>query len=76
MSERYNALVVSLQNDLRDDAAQGLIDAIRHLRGVLSVDGHVADIGAHTAEMRARAELGEKLLWVLYPGKDVRLKDG
>lgn len=67
MTDRYNALTVVLEKDIRDDDAEALLDAIRQLRGVLSVSGNVTDLTAHTAEERAKRELGDKLWQVLYP---------
>lgn len=68
MTERFNALTVVLEEDLRADDAEALIAAIGQLRGVLSVSGNVADITTHTAQERARHELGQKLLAVLRNG--------
>ena len=67
MTDRYNALTVVLEKDIRDDDAEALLAAIRQLRGVLSVSGNVADMGDHIAQERARRDLGEKLWRVLYP---------
>lgn len=67
MTDRYNALTVVLEKDIRNDDAEALLNAIRQLRGVLSVTGNVADLDSHMAQARARHELGEKLWRVLYP---------
>lgn len=67
MTDRYNALTVILEKDIRDDDAEALLNAIRQLRGVLSVSGNVADFDSHLAQERARSELGQKLWNVLYP---------
>jgi hypothetical protein len=67
MTDRYNILTVVLEKATRMDDAESLMDAIRHLRGVLSVNGEVANTGEYMAEERARKELGEKLWRVLYP---------
>lgn len=68
MTDRYNALTVILESDMRDDDAESLLAAIRQLRGVASVQPHVADYVAAMAEERARRELGQKILHVIYPG--------
>ena len=70
MTDRYNALTVVLEKDIRSDDAEAILNAIRQLRGVLSVNGNVADMNSHIAEERARRELGEKLWLVLYPKHD------
>jgi hypothetical protein len=69
MTDRFNALVVALDNDIREDDAQVLTSAIKQLRGVLSVEGHVASIDSMVAQERARQELSGKLWDVLYPKK-------
>lgn len=70
MTDRYNALTVVLEQDIRDDDAEALLNAIRQLRGVLSVTGNVSDMNSHIAQERARRDLGEKLWCVLYPKHD------
>ena len=55
MTDRYNFLVVVLEENIRDDDAETILNAIRMVKGVLSVEGNV------------RMELGNKLLEVLYP---------
>lgn len=67
MTDRYNALIVVLEQDMRDDDAEALLGAIRQLRGVLSVTGNVADIGSHISDERAKHVLGQKLWGVIYP---------
>jgi hypothetical protein len=47
MTDRYNALTVVLEHDIRDDDAEAVANAIRQLRRVLSVSGNVADMGDH-----------------------------
>ena len=70
MTDRVNALVVTLETDQRVDDVQGLVDAIKKLRGVADVSTNVADLGSTVAQARATHELGQKLLRVLY-GKGV-----
>lgn len=65
MTDRYNALTVVLEKDMREDDAQALLSAIRQLRGVLSVDGNVSDMNSHIAYARARGDLGGRLLAAL-----------
>lgn len=69
MTDRYNALTVVLEKDIRSDDAEALLSAIGQLRGVLSVTGHVADITSHLAEERARNQLGQELMAVIYPDR-------
>lgn len=67
MTDRYNALTVVLESNMRDDDADKLLTAIRQMRGVLEVRGNVADSDSYVAEQRAKRELGDKLWQVLYP---------
>jgi hypothetical protein len=69
MTDRLNALVVALDADIREDDAQVLISAIKQMRGVLNVEGHVATIDSWVAQERARQELTGKLWDVLHPKK-------
>lgn len=69
MTDRYHSLIVVLEKDIREDDARSLIGAIRLLRGVLEVSGVVADLDSMMAEERARREIGQKLIDVLYPQK-------
>lgn len=61
MTDRLNALTVVLEQDLRTDDAEALIQAIHQLRGVLSVEGHVADVNSTVAYQRARLEVRQLL---------------
>jgi hypothetical protein len=61
MTDRFNALTVVLDRDIRDDDAQHIIDAIRCLRGVLSVKGEVADVNYCIAHERVAADLRSRL---------------
>jgi len=72
MTDRYHTLTVTLEKDTRDDDAEHLINAIQMMRGVLSVAGEVANMDTHMAEERARHELGQKILDVLYPERRKR----
>ena len=67
MTDRFNALTVVLENDIRSDDAEVLLSAIRQLRGVLSVSGNVTSIDVHIAQERAKHDLGRRLLEVIYP---------
>lgn len=61
MTDRFHSLTVVLEHDIRDDDAEHIINAIKMLRGVLSVSGNVSDIDSHMAEERAKWELRAKL---------------
>lgn len=65
MTERYNALIVELERDIREDDAEYLINAIRMLRGVMNVRGHTADFDFDLAQSRAKYELRSKIFELL-----------
>lgn len=67
MTDRYHTLTVVLEKDTRTDDAEALINAIRMLKGVISVDGVVSDFDSHMAYSRVRSELSDELLAVLHP---------
>ena len=67
MTDRVFALTVVLKDNTCTDDAQPILDAIQMIKGVLSVEAHVADMDQWAADIRARRELGEKLWAVLYP---------
>jgi hypothetical protein len=65
MTDRIKGLTVLLEPDKREDDAQAIIDAIRMIRGVVSVKTHVTDVDHHFAVDTARRELVNKLWEVL-----------
>lgn len=67
MTDRLAGFIVTLEKDIREDDAQATINAIRCLRGVLSVKPIVSDFDLHMAEERARNHLGAQIWAVLYP---------
>lgn len=69
MTDRLNTLTVVLEQPIRDDDAEVIINAIKMVKGVLSVKGNVADHTEYMAEERARQDLGQKLWEVIYPKK-------
>lgn len=67
MTDRVHSLTVVLKEDTRVDDVESISNAIRMVRGVISVEGNVADSTSYMAEERARQELGRKLLDVVFP---------
>ncbi len=61
MTDRYNALTVSLDRDIRDDDAEIIINAIKAIRGVNGVTGNVVDIDSYSAENRVADKVTTKL---------------
>jgi hypothetical protein len=62
VTDRFHSLTVALTDDLREDDAERLIDAIKLLRGVAGVKGNVSDPGFYTAVIRAQ-RVTEQKLW-------------
>jgi len=67
MTDRFYALTVLLEKDIRSDDAEPLIEAIKMIKCVQDVKPHISDAETWMAEERARRELGEKIWNVLYP---------
>lgn len=65
MTDRHAGYVVTLAEDVREDDAQDILNALRMVRGVLSVEPVRADAQLSIATGRARAETREKLLALL-----------
>lgn len=65
MTDRYNAFIVILDRDIREDDAEATINAIKQIKGVLKVRPHVANFSDSIATARVKMELTEKLWKVL-----------
>lgn len=65
MTDRFYALTVALEKDIREDDAEQIINAISMIKNVLDVKGNVSHPDIWTAEMRIRHEIGKKLFKVL-----------
>ena len=61
MTDRFNSLTVVLERDIREDDAESLMEAIRHLRGVRSVAGNVGNIEEHVARARVLHDVKQRL---------------
>jgi hypothetical protein len=62
MTDRYNALTVALDRDIRDDDAESIINAIKQLKGVVDVTGNVVDTDYYVAKTRITSEVAQKLV--------------
>lgn len=67
MTNRVKSLTVVLDQDIREDDVEGVINAIGSLRHVIAVDHSVTDPADYANRARIRHELSEKLWEVLYP---------
>jgi len=61
MSDRHMGYIVTLENNIKDENAQSILDAIGMVKGVISVRPVVSDFVGHMAEERARRKLADKL---------------
>lgn len=67
MTDRINTFVVVLDRNIRDDDVLPLLNAVRQIRGVLTVEPHVAQrldemAGEHRANERWHRALREAAL--------------
>jgi len=67
MTDHYHSIAVALEKNIRDDDAKPIIDALKMIKGVLSVKPYISDFESHMAEERAKKEYAAKLWKVLYP---------
>lgn len=65
MTDRFHSFTVILENDIREDDAEALINAIKQFKGVLDVRGNISDSELAIAKGRVKAELAKKLWNVL-----------
>ncbi len=65
MTQRLKGLTVAFEQDIREDDAEALINAIRMIRGVASVTPIEADSGDWINRQRVRHEIAEEFgkLW-------------
>ena len=62
MTDRYYALTVALEKDIRSDDAKPIMNAIRQIRGVREVAPLVSSPDVWTAYQRVRMELITKII--------------
>lgn len=64
MTDRFHSLTVVLDQNIREDDAESLINAISMIKGVLSVSGNASDLSEHVARQRLVIDLRQRL-WTL-----------
>ncbi len=70
MTDRFHSLVVTLEQEIREDDLKEIINAIRMLRCVLDVTTtKVVDFDSHVAKEQARQELRKQMMDILWPKK-------
>ena len=66
MTDRLKGCWVAFEEDIREDDAQAMLNAIRHVRGVQAVTRVVADADDWMNRQRIRSELLQELYDVLH----------
>jgi len=61
MTDRHSGYLVTLDKDIRSDDAESTLNALRMVRGVISVEPVISNIEVHIAEDRAKRELLSKI---------------
>jgi hypothetical protein len=61
MTDRHSGYVVVLEKDIREDDAEGIINAIKMVKGVLTVKPVEATVGFVIERERVKAEYANKL---------------
>lgn len=67
MTDRVAYITVAVRDNLREDDAQPLMDAIALLKGVVGVTFKPVDMETIVARQSARNEIREGIMAVLYP---------
>lgn len=65
MTDQYSGVLVTFEKDIRKDDAQSLINAIKMIKGVISVDPQISDYEHLMAKSQAKHELIQSLFQVL-----------
>lgn len=66
MTNRISGLYVILEEDMREDDIEVLINAIKLFKKVASVEKNLANFDTVIAEVRARQDLAKKMFDILY----------
>ena len=61
MTDRHAGYIVTLADDIRADDAEAIVNALRMVKGVLSVEPVVSDASLHIAERRRDVQWREAL---------------
>lgn len=78
MATRLKGVLVTFEDDIREDDAEAQINAIRCLRGVLSVEPIPTDIGDYMARERVARDLYQQVHEVFFQhrGRDKKRNGG
>jgi len=68
MTDRHAGYLVTLDRDIREDDAEAVITALRMVKGVISVEPVIADVGQSIAQARSDREWRDALMLVMRHG--------
>lgn len=69
MSDKYSGFTVALEDDIKDENATAVMQAILQIRGVIRVEPIVADSATFIAEARVRNEIGGQIINIVWPSR-------
>lgn len=61
MTDRYKGFLVLLENDIRSDNAKPILEALKMIKGVLSVKPYVAHMEDYLLAERERIAISQKM---------------
>ncbi len=70
MTDRFSTLTVVLEKDTRDDDAEYILNAIRMIKGVISVKGDVRDTNTYFLKERLKREYQDKIFKIFNEKED------
>lgn len=68
MSDRVSGFIIVLEEDLKDEDAKPVLDAIALIKGVLRVEPHVVDVSGCIAATRAKMDALHAITHALFSG--------
>jgi len=68
MTARVSGYVIALEEDIREDSLEEVINALRMIKGVVAVEPVISDAGNQIAEMRADNRWRMKIAQLLRDG--------
>lgn len=60
MTDRIKGFIVTLENDIREDDCEHIINAIKMVKGVIDVSPSISDSSDHMNRERVKYELKDK----------------
>ena len=66
MSNKYHSVTVAIEKGLKEEDIKHIIDAIKMIKGVISAEGNIADATLYIAESRARHEMQQKIVDIIF----------